>query len=93
MGKYSLRMLGARVLVEPEAGQVRQVAQVSNLVQVADLVLPNVQLAQPPAPREVAQGPDLVYTGTHSPIFYTNSRSPIDVTVHNRVPNSNCVRT
>lgn len=58
-----LWMLRARVLFQPEAREVGQVAQVPDLGERADLVLPHVQLPQPPAAREVAQGSDFVYTG------------------------------
>lgn len=70
---YSLRVRSAGVFVQPQTGEVGQVSQMADLVQVGDLVLAHVELAQAPAAREVAQRADLVYTGT---IAKKNSSNP-----------------
>lgn len=68
-------MQGAGVLVQPEASQLRQPAQVPDLRQVPDLVLAHVQLPKATARREVDQAADLVDTGIYaSPILLLTGR-------------------
>lgn len=59
---HLLWMICARILVQPQTGELRQMPQVSDLRQGADFVLPHVELSQTPAAGEVVQGPDFVYT-------------------------------